>query len=203
MGAGLLILSAGGCRGCFCSNAAKALAETPPPEAIQEQTRETLAKQPSKLSTICGVNVSALADMVLTVVHAGATSSQVKVEGTAVYAEAGAPDAAVEEDDEGDEDDDIDAASLDAASPEAGAKKDAGATERAPIVVDKTKALLCTGVVVVMLTPQLDEHGNAKGWKATSVEVDSVQTPGVHFDKEKAKAKTSSPRRRRRHHHHH
>ena len=178
-----LLLAAGGCRGCFCTNAAKAFVETPPPEVIQEQTRETLAKQPSKLSTICGVSVSGLADMVLTVVRAGATSSEVKVEGRAIYGDAGA--------DEEEEDDDED----DASTNDAGTRKDAGT--RTPLVVDRTKVLLCTGVLVVMLTAQLDEHGNAKGWKTSSIEVDSVQTPGVHFDK----AKAAAPRRR--HHHHH
>lgn len=186
-----LLIAAGGCRGCFCTNAAKALAETPPPDVVEQKTREALTKDPSKLSVICGLRVSALTDMVVTVVRAGATTSEVKVEGKAVPSDAGTPadeEGAGDTGDAGDEGDDDDASAATISS------------ARAPLVVDRTKALLCAGVLVVALTPDLDEHGNAKGWHTVSIEVDSVQTAGVHFDKTKASA--PSRHHRRRHHHH-
>ena len=178
-----LVLLTGGCRGCFCTRAIRASAETPPPDVIEEQTRQALAKNPSKLSTICGVRVSRLDDMKLTVVRAGRTSSDVRVEGTAVLADAGVGEAEDDFDDEEEE--------------EAGVRD-----AQAVLVIDKTKARLCVGVVAVAITVVLDRDGHAAGWTAHSIEVDSVATAGVHYDKEKAKAKAAGGSHHHHHHHH-
>lgn len=182
----------GGCR--QCSNAAKASAQTPPPEVVEQKTREALEKDPTPLSTICGVRVAGLEDLKLTVVKAG-HASQVRVEGKPVLEDAG-----VEEDDGEDEDED------DAGNADAG-KRDAGAAGAAVIVTDTKKLLACVGVVVIALAVELDHDGNAKGWKTVTVAVDSVETPGVHFDKTKPEThtpETHAPRHTpRRHHHHH
>lgn len=206
-----LLLAAGGCRGCVCSNIAKSISEKPTEEEVKEEAKKELAKSPAKLSTICGVRVSALKDMVVTIVSSSVARHEVKVEGTAVLA---AADAGPLEDDADDADDDagddVDASEGDAApKPAASARvttttttttKDA-APPSAPIVVSPGKAILCAGVVSLSITAVLDADGKRKGWDASNLEVESVATEGVKF--EKAKATTSGGRHHRRHHHHH
>jgi len=165
----LLSVTCTGCRACT------SIAKTAPREDVEKVAREELARSPEKLSTICGVRVSALKDMVVSVVKSEWAKHTVHVEGTAVPVldDAGAM---IADDDETDDDE--------GGTIEAGARK--------PIVVNPTKAILCVGVVVMTIDPILDEHGNGTGWHATGVEVDSVATAGVAFEKAKHG-----------HHHHH
>jgi len=154
-----LVLACSGCRACASA----------PKEDVERATREELAKSPEKLSTICGVRVSALKDMVVSVVKSEWMKHTVHVEGTAVpiLDDAGAMMADDDEDDEG-------------GVPEAGAK---------PIVANPAKAILCVGVVVVTM------DGNHH---ATELEIESVATAGVVFEK----AKHSGGHHHHRHHHH-
>ena len=200
----LLLLSsvaASGCRACSsCGNVAKSIRETAPEDAVKEQARKELETSPAKLSTICGVDVSGLKDMVVTVVKSEWAKHQVKVEGTAIRsAEAGS------DDDDGDDDaEPKDASTVTATTKDAGravatmpvasaARKDAGPS----IVVAPLRSIVCVGVVIVLIDPVMDSDGTRTGWKVTNLEVDSVQTEGVRFDKTKA-----SGGGRRRHHHH-
>jgi hypothetical protein len=185
--AAAVVLSASGCRGCFCANATKAMAKTAPEDVVREEAKKQIEASPAKMSTICGVSVSALKDVVVTVVKSEWARHEVKIEGKAVPI-AGAPPPADEDDDD---DDDASASATgdggkDAGKPAARAK-DAGA----PVLVDPAKALRCAGVFVMTIDPVLDDHGDRTGWKVTSFEVDSVSTPGVHHRSH-----------RRRHHHH-
>jgi len=132
------------------------------------------------------VDVTGLKDMVVTVVRSEWAKHRVKVEGTAIRS----ADAGTDDDD--DDDDDDDAGPKDASSGTA-ARKDAGPS----IVVAPLRALRCVGVVIVLIDPVMASDGTRTGWKVTNVEVDSVQTEGVRFDKTKAPAAG-----RRRHHHH-
>jgi len=209
-----LLLAAGGCRGCVCSNIAKSIADKPTEEEVKEEAKKELAKSPAKLSTICGVRVSALKDMVVTIVSSSVARHEVKVEGTAVLA---AADAGPLEDDVEDADDDAgddaDASGEGGAAPKPSASsrvtamttttttKDAASpSPSAPILVSPGKAILCVGVVSLSITAVLDADGKRRGWDASNLEVESVATEGVKF--EKAKATTSGGRHHRRHHHH-
>lgn len=144
-----LVLACSACRACT----------SPPKEDVEKAAREELAKSPEKLSTICGVRVSALKDMVVSVVKSEWTKHTVHVEGTAVPVldDAGAMVA--------DDDDDDD---------EEGGTHDAGAKK--PIVANPAKAILCVGVVVVTLDS--NHH-------ASELEIESVATAGVVFEKAK------------------
>ena len=65
----LFSVAASGCRACSsCGNVAKSIRETAPEDAVKKQARKELETSPAKLSTICGVDVSGLKDMVVTVV---------------------------------------------------------------------------------------------------------------------------------------
>lgn len=194
-----ILFALAGCRGCFCTNAAKAVTDPVPDDVALAETRKALERSPKPLSTICGVSVSGLADMTLAIVKSSGLHLEVRVQGKALID----PDAGPPEEDEDGEDDE-DASTPDARAPDAGAKPTAAAKavpSRTPLVVDPMKALVCTGVLAVVLSPDLDSHGNRTGVQAGTVTVESVETPGVHFDK--ASQTGGGSHRRRRHHHHH
>jgi hypothetical protein len=164
----LISLATSGCRACSsCGNVAKSIGEIAPEEDVKEQARKELERSPQTLSTICGVNVSGLKDMVVTVVKSEWAKHQVKVEGTAIRAVEPGPD-------------DDDATEADAAP---------------PVVIAPLKTILCVGVVLVFIDPVMGSDGKRTAWKVTNLEVDSVQTLEVTFDKAK------SSRRGHRHHH--
>lgn len=72
------------------------------------------------------------------------------------------------------------------ADPTEPAESDAGAQEG----LDVKKALVCAGVLTVILVPILDGDGKETGWKLSSIEIAGIETEGVKFDEAK-------------HHHHH
>ena len=165
---------------------AKSIRETAPEGAVKEQARKELETSPAKLSTICGVDVSGLKDMVVTVVKSEWAKHHVKVEGAAIRsAEAGS------DDDDDDDAHDDDAEPKDASTVTA-TTKDAGRA------VAPLRSIQCVGIVIVLIDPVMDSDGTRTGWKVTNLEVDSVQTEGVRFDK----TKTSGGGRRRHHHRH-
>ena len=56
-------------------------------------------------------------------------------------------------------------------------------TPSAQIVVSPGKAILCAGVVSLSITAVLDADGKRKGWDASNLEVESVATEGVKFER--------------------
>lgn len=56
--------------------------------------------------------------------------------------------------------------------------------------IDVGKALVCAGAVMATFIPILGSDGKRTGWTLSSLDVDSVETPGVTFTKPS-------------HHHHH
>lgn len=191
----LLVLTLGGCRGCFCTNAAKSMGEKPPDDVVLAGAKKGLG--PAILKTLCGVRVAALQDPQLALVEeTSGHQRKVRVSGLAIPYDGGATaTATADEDDAGiDDEDDDDASAPDASAPDASAKV-------VVIAVEPAKALVCTGVVVVTVTAVLARDGTRKDW-STSVAVDSVETPGVKFEKEKPSAPSSGGHRRHRRHHH-
>ena len=205
----LLLLAMSGCRGCLGA----AERPTASPEVVKEEAKKALERSPGVLSTICGVDVSALKDMVLTVVSSEGAKHRVRVEGSAVRRSTGAgseaPPSADEDldgsasddapsDDAGDDDDD-------AATPtivDAPLGGDASMTNRAPIVTDPLKAIACAGIVALTIASKVDDHGGTE-WRSSGLEVESVATAGVVFVKAAAKPSTPSRPRSRHHRHHH
>ena len=64
------------------------------------------------------------------------------------------------------------------------------AVREADASIDVGKALVCAGVLMASFVPILGSDGKRTGWTLSSMDVDSVETPGVSFTKPS-------------HHHHH
>src|SRR6187399_980787 len=79
-----LLLAGGGCRGCFCTNAAKSIGEKPPEDVVREETKAKLERSPSTLQKLCGIRVAGLRDLVVTILEAHGQQAKVRVEGTAI-----------------------------------------------------------------------------------------------------------------------
>jgi hypothetical protein len=69
---------------------------------------------------------------------------------------------------------------------------DAGSDAESEEKLDVKKALVCAGVLAIVLVPLLDGDGKEIGWKLSTMEVSGIETEGVHFDESKHE-----------HHHHH
>lgn len=204
---GLLLLA--GCGdGCVCTNIAKSVTKEPPADQVQAEIARQLANDGDAATRLCGVEVTGLADVVVEIEEGRIGARHAKVRGRPVLSDGGgAPTDASASTDAGATHADA-AAKLTEAHRDAGARHAAGSDGGAgpdggaEIVValrDPRALALCAGVVSILPIAVYASDGTVKEWTFKEIEVESVSTPGVKFDK----AGTSGGGRRRHHHHHH
>ena len=173
----LLLISTLASSGCH-----KPVVKPPPPEdVIIEEARKQLERSPVMLSTLCGINVSGLQHMVVTVVKSEGSRHEVKVEGTAILnADGGAPEGVPDGGDDGD--DDVDAGKVDVQF-------------NIPRVLSPGQMLRCTGVVALTIEAIVNKDHVSAGWESHHAEVLKVTTAGVGIEK--------AVEQHHHHHHHH
>lgn len=193
---GLLLLA--GCGdGCVCTNIAKSVTKEPPPAQVQAEIARQLGRDGDAATRLCGVEVTGLSDVIVEVEEGRIGARHAKVQGRPIFADGGdGPDASSL------------ASAPDAGRPaDAGAKRadagaaDSGADSGAEVVValrDPRALAACAGVVSVLAVAVYASDGTVKEWTFKEIEVESVSTPGVKFEKS-----SSTGGGRRRHHHHH
>jgi len=128
----------------------------PPPDVVESAVKKELTSNPEKVKTLCGVSVPALRDMVVKIEKSEGTRYEVHVEGTADVDGGSDVDA-------GDDDDEDDAG---------------------PLVVNKGKALLCVGTVILTLEA-LHHDDHHVEWKVKALEVGAGAKAVKHFGNRK------------------
>jgi hypothetical protein len=178
-----------GCESCKKGvGVTQAILDKPPKEDVEKQVIEALRNAAAIASELCGFPAGGLTDVEVEVKSQLLGNSEVHVTGKPLPFDAGVPDPIF----------DAGIKRRDAGAKDAGAK-DAGAKDASSI--DIPRALLCVGVVAVVMNAELsDDLQGRKNWHLVGdgpIEVKGIETPGVKFDEEKHRAKSSS------HHHHH
>jgi hypothetical protein len=80
----IVVATAVGCRGCFCTNVFHAMTDKPPEGTVREEVEKRLPTAREVASELCGIPVEGLQDVVVRVVSQTLATSTVHVEGTPI-----------------------------------------------------------------------------------------------------------------------